>query len=219
MVTVYLVRHCESQGNKDRIFQGQHDADISEKGRHQLEFLAERFREIPLDKIYASRLTRAQKTAQAVADAKGMTVETNNDFIEINLGQLDGKPYDYIFGNNPDLKQAWYHEPYNFAPRGGESMKEVYERAKNGLQKLVLSPENSGKTILIVTHGCCLRNLMCYILFNDIKRLGEVQGASNTGVTRLFCDDSGIKVDFMCDISHLPEEYTSSIKKVYTDDK
>lgn len=218
MIKIYLVRHCESEGNKYRIFQGQHDADISEKGAGQLEFLAKRFKDIKLDKIYASRLTRAYKTAKAVADAKGMNVEIDNDFIEINLGEMDGKPWDYIFDNNPDLKQAWYHEPYKFAPPGGETMKQVYERAGAGFEKIISNPENEDKTILIVTHGCCLRNLLCYIIFGDIKRLGEVKGAANTAVTLLLCDDDGVKVDYMCDYSHLPEEYVSSIKKVYTEE-
>ena len=218
MTKIYLVRHCESEGNKSRIFQGQHDADISEKGAKQLEFLAERFKDVPLDKIYASRLMRANKTAKAIADVKGMRVETNNDFIEINLGDFDGLPFDYIFDSNPDLKQAWYYEPYNFAPKGGESMQQVYDRASKGLEKIIADPDNKDKTVLIVAHGCCLRNMMCYVLFNDIKRLGEVQGNSNTGVTLLLCDENGIKVDYMCDISHLPEEYVSSIKRVYTDD-
>ena len=109
MTKVYLVRHCESQGNKERIFQGQHDADISEKGAKQLQFLAERFRDIKLDKIYASRLTRANKTAQAIANIKGMRVEINNAFIEINLGELDGQPFQYIFDTYPELRHSWYH--------------------------------------------------------------------------------------------------------------
>lgn len=219
MIKIYLVRHCESEGNKNRIFQGQHNADISEKGSRQLKFLAERFKDINLHKIYASRLTRAHKTAKAVADAKGMDVLTDNDFIEINLGALDGKPWDFIFDNNPDLKYSWYHEPYSFAPTGGESMREVYERAKNGINKIISDPENEGKSILIVTHGCLLRNLLCYVMFDDIKRLGEVPGSSNTAVTLLISDEAGIKVEFQGDYSHLPEELVSSLKKVFTDDK
>ncbi len=218
MIKIYLVRHCEAEGNKNRIFQGQSDTDISEKGAKQLEFLAERFRNVPLDKIYASRLIRAQKTAKAIADVKGMEVQTNNDFIEINLGNLDGLPFEHIFDTHPDLKYSWYNEPHTFAPPGGETMQDVYTRAKNGLKKLIDNPENEGKSILIVTHGCLLRNLMCSVLFDDIKRLGEVQGASNTGVTLLLCDDDRIKVEYACDVSHLPEEYASSIKNVYTKD-
>ena len=46
MTKIYLVRHCESEGNKNRIFQGQHDTDISEKGAKQLSFLANRFKDV-----------------------------------------------------------------------------------------------------------------------------------------------------------------------------
>lgn len=48
MTTIYLVRHCESMGNINRIFQGHTDEEISENGRMQLEKLAERFRDIHL---------------------------------------------------------------------------------------------------------------------------------------------------------------------------
>lgn len=216
---IYLVRHCESEGNKIRIFQGQYNTDISEKGAKQLERLANRFKDIKLDKIYASSLTRAYKTAKAVADTKNMEVLIDNAFIEINLGNLDGKPWDYIFDNNPDLKQAWYHEPHNFSPPGGETMREVYSRAKDGLKKLIESPENEGKSILIATHGCLLRNLLCSVLFDDITRLGEVPGSSNTAVTLLICDEQGVKVDYQGDCSHLPDELVSSLKKVFTEDK
>lgn len=219
MMKIYLVRHCESEGNKSRIFQGQHDTDISEKGAKQLTYLAKRFKDVKLDKIYASRLTRAHKTAKAVADSKGMDVITDNNFIEINLGDFDGKPWDFIFDNNPDLKQAWYYAPQNFAPPGGESMTEVYERAKNGLNKIINDPDNENKSILIATHGCLLRSLLCYVMFDDITRLIEMPGSSNTAVTLLVCDKGEINIEYQGDYSHLPTELVSSLKKVFTDDK
>ena len=47
MVKIYLVRHAEAQGNVEEFFQGHIDTDVSEKGRKQLECLAERFKDIP----------------------------------------------------------------------------------------------------------------------------------------------------------------------------
>ena len=48
MVKIYLVRHAEAQGNVEEFFQGHIDTDVSEKGRKQLECLAERFKDIPI---------------------------------------------------------------------------------------------------------------------------------------------------------------------------
>ena len=63
---LYLVRHCESLGNRENIFQGQLDLDISATGEKQLALLALRFRNIPIDAVYSSPLKRAYKTAEAV---------------------------------------------------------------------------------------------------------------------------------------------------------
>ena len=49
MTSIYLVRHCQAQGNVNRVFQGRIDSEMSEEGRRQLDRLAERFRRIPLD--------------------------------------------------------------------------------------------------------------------------------------------------------------------------
>ena len=64
-----------------------------------------------------------------------------------------------------------------------------------------------------------LRCLLCYVMFDDITRLIEVPGSSNTGVTLLLCDENGIKIEYQGDYSHLPEELVSSLKKVFTNDK
>lgn len=61
MVTAYLVRHAEAQGNIEEFFQGHINTDVSEKGAKQLEMLAERFRDISFDAIYSSPLLRAKK--------------------------------------------------------------------------------------------------------------------------------------------------------------
>ena len=63
---IYVVRHCEAAGNKERFFQGRHDSGISGLGDIQLSFLAERFRGIHIDAIYSSPLGRARMTAEAV---------------------------------------------------------------------------------------------------------------------------------------------------------
>ena len=80
MVTnLYIVRHCEAEGNVNETFQGHSDGDITPKGALQLEKLAERFKDIPVDVVYSSPLQRAFKTAQAVARFHDVPVIADRD--------------------------------------------------------------------------------------------------------------------------------------------
>ena len=54
MTDLYIIRHCEAMGNRDRIFQGVSDCDITDLGAKQLECIAERFKNIFPDAGYSS---------------------------------------------------------------------------------------------------------------------------------------------------------------------
>ena len=67
MTTIYLVRHGEAEGNAFRRIHGQYDSMLTPTGFRQVEALARRFREIPVDACFASDLTRTSLTARAVS--------------------------------------------------------------------------------------------------------------------------------------------------------
>ena len=91
--TLYLVRHAEAEGNWRRTFQGHSNSDVSEKGYRQLEYLARRFADIPLDAVYASPLKRAYETAKAIDRAAGLPIVTDDGLMEINGGAFEGVPF------------------------------------------------------------------------------------------------------------------------------
>lgn len=203
---VYWIRHCEAMGNVQRTLQGHVDTDISSLGAKQLSFLAKRFEDISVDAVYSSPLYRAVKTARAVADGKGIDVITHKGLIEMSFGILDGKPRDESFRKYPELLQAWNYRPYDFAPPEGEAMKDTYERVWNTLIEIV--KESQDKTIAIATHGGVTRCICCRLLYNDVKRLAEVDWTENTGVACIEFDDSLTPtLKFYNDCSHLPKEY------------
>ena len=214
MTKIYLVRHCQALGNKQKLFQGHIDTDISELGEVQLEYLAKRFEDIHIDTFISSPLVRAYKTALAVASTKNMVVNTNKDFIEMFCGELDGKTFAYIFDTYPDLKYAWFEEPENFEPIGGETMRELFARAKRALKEVVDNPENKDKTLFIATHGGFLRCLQCALIYDNIERLKDVPWSTNTAVTLLCCDSEDIKIEYFAEDSHLPEELRTSVARM-----
>lgn len=206
MTQIYLIRHCEAMGNHKRLFQGSTDCEISEIGAKQLEFLKERFKNIELDAVYSSPLLRAQKTAQAVADGKGLTIVTRKNLAELHGGVVEGRPFQEAFNAIPGLADAWNNYPQDFAPEGGEAMRDAYVRIYD--EVIALARQNRGKTIAAATHGGVLRCLMCRVLYYDITRLKDVPWCENTAVTLLKIDDNDkISVEFFNDYSHVPSEY------------
>ncbi len=206
MTYIYLVRHCEAMGNHKRLFQGSTDCDISEIGAIQLNYLKERFKDIKLDAVYSSPLIRAQKTAEAIADGKGLQITLRPNLRELHGGVVEGKPFSEALGRDPILADAWNNHPEDFAPEGGEAMRDAYLRIYDEI--IALAHQNRGKTISCATHGGVLRCLMCRVLYYDITRLKDVPWCENTAVTLLKIDDNDkISVEFFNDYSHVPTEY------------
>ncbi len=206
MTYIYLIRHCEAMGNLKRVFQGSTDCDISETGAKQLEYLKERFKNIRLDAVYSSPLIRARKTAEAVACGKGLEIITRRNLTELCGGVVEGRPFQEAFNSIPGLADTWNNHPQDFAPEGGEAMRNAYVRIYDEITELVRI--NRDKTVAAVSHGGVLRCLMCRVLYNDINRLKDVPWCENTAVTLLKIDDSDkIGVEFFNDYSHVPPEY------------
>ena len=205
MTKIYIVRHCEAEGNNKRIFQGSTDCDITELGKKQLELLQKRFESIPLHKIYTSPLIRAQKTAQALKGGRDIEIVKMPGLTELDGGILEGKPFMPTIRSIPGLAEIWNEHPQDFVPEGGEPMREAYERIWSAV--LSILKENSGKTVAVATHGGVIRCLNCRLLYGNIEGLKDMNWCENTGITLLeFGSDITPRVEFMNDTSHLPEE-------------
>lgn len=216
MTQIYLIRHCEAMGNRMRHFQGSTDCDISETGAVQLEYLKERFKDIKLDAVYSSPLIRAQKTAQAIAYKKGLKIITRRNLAELHGGVVEDRPFKEAFNSIPGLADTWNNHPQDFAPEGGEPMRDAYVRIYDEIMALV--HQNRGKTIAVATHGGVLRCLMCRVLYYDITRLKDVPWCENTAVTLLKIDDNDkISVEFFNDYSHVPNEYMPRRSRIVTE--
>ena len=202
LTKIYFVRHCEATGNLNRTFQGSTDTDITELGEKQLQKLSERFSKIQLDKIYTSPLKRAYKTALAIKGNRNIEIEPLDGIIELDGGIIEGLPIEISFKKHLDLKDAWFNHPEDFAPEGGEAMRDAYERIENTFFSLV--KKHKGQTIACASHGGIIRCLECRILHNDISRLKEVTLFDNTAIILFEIDDNNnISIKFTNDYSHL----------------
>ena len=199
---IYVVRHCETDANAAKIFQGHTDNDINELGVAQLEALRGYFKDIHLDAVYTSPLLRTLRTATAIAGNKGVPIIKMPDLIELNGGVYEGKTYAEINKENPGFLEMWGKRPWEFNPEKGESMVSAYDRIYNCLKEI--AGESQGKTVAVASHGGVIRCLLCKIMKNDIKKLPEVPFVDNTGVTLIEADENiNFTVKIFNDNSHL----------------
>lgn len=209
MIRIYLVRHCEAMGNLKKTFQGRTDTDISEDGERQLKYLKDRFLNIKIDKVISSPLIRAYKTAAATVENKNLSIIKDERFAELDVGIIEGMALEDIFKEHPWFIDGWDNTPQGLSFPEGESMQNLYDRVWNGISDIAKDPENEGKAILISSHGCAIRNIICRVMFGDITKLAYTPWSINTAVSLIVFEDGEARLEFANDASHLPDELKS----------
>jgi len=179
---IFLVRHGETQWNKEGIFRGRSDVPLSPRGEGQAKAVGLYFSEIHLDAIYTSRLKRAQDTAQAIAAAqpphKVSPVHTEEGLTDIHRGEWEGLTHEQAKEKYPDLYKGWFENPAVVSFPGGDNLKNVQRKAWHAFERI--SQHAEGLTIVLVSHHVVLRVLLCSLFQVDLNcfRQFEIEPAS-----------------------------------------
>lgn len=162
--TLLLVRHAETSDNVAMRLSGWTDSDLSEKGEAQVLLLAEHFNRQHghAAAIYASPLTRARRTAEAIGRLTGHTPAYMDDLREMYFGELDGRRYE-------DLKEAYSGylegdedaEQEDFMWPSGESRSGFHARVLRSMNEI--AARHPGETVAVVTHGGCIATFLTHI--------------------------------------------------------
>lgn len=202
--TFYLVRHGETEYNRQRIVQGRGvDTPLNGTGRRQAEAVAQRLAEVPLDVMYTSTLRRAIQTAEPI-------VRTHPDVPIYRLADLEEMGWGVFEGTAPssqrraafeDMYARWHRGEFDFRIEGGESILDVQARGRRAMRHIL--DRHRGKTILVVTHGRYLRVLLATLLEDyGLERMHEIEH-TNTGVNKLTLRDDCFEANLLNCTAHL----------------
>ncbi len=209
MTTIYLVRHCECTANVERRLSGIVDYPITDKGKGQLDGLAQRFRDVKLDAVYTSPLSRTRATAEAIARYNGAPVSVDARFIEFDFGSIDGE---HVKELPAELKHLWLDEAHAFYAPDGDRICDFGPRVWQAL--LALADENKGKTVAVATHGNVIRSISLRLQHMAEDRLGEIEWSGNTAVHQIrFDDDKNWEYLLKNDATHVPEEFAGPLER------
>jgi probable phosphoglycerate mutase len=172
---IYLVRHGETEWNRVRRFQGRSDLPLNQEGKKQVRALALALQNIPLLAIYTSPLLRALETARSIKVFHPSTpLFEEESLMEMDLGEFDGMNVQDWAEQYPDFRKAWNENPASVKMPGGESLKDVQDRAKETLKRITrIYPSDS--TICIISHNFVNLTLLCDLLKIPLNRFRELR--------------------------------------------
>lgn len=151
MTELILIRHGETDWNRELRFQGQIDVPLNETGLEQARRVGERLAGEAVQQLVCSDLLRARQTAAAPAVRLALSPVNDAALREQNFGVVDGMRAHDIQAQHPSAWERWVAFDADFAFDGGESTRQFHARVMAALLRLAAA--HRGQTLAVVTHG------------------------------------------------------------------
>jgi broad specificity phosphatase PhoE len=147
---IHLVRHGETDWNRELRWQGQSDVPLNARGREQARALGASLTNVPLAAIYSSDLRRAAETAEIVAEQLQLPLRVDAALREIDVGSWQGLTLTQLRVRVPEAVTRWEET----GERGwdeGESHDDMLRRVVEAIRSIAV--RHSDEEVLVVSHG------------------------------------------------------------------
>ncbi len=193
MQRIVLIRHGESQWNRENRFTGWVDVPLSPHGEQEAREAGEKLRAFRFERAFTSVLTRAVRTLEIVLEVIGQShlpIEKTQALNERMYGDLQGLNKAETAERYGDEQVKLWRRSYDVRPPGGESLHDTAERVIPYYQRHIRPGLAPGKTLLVVAHGNSLRALVMHL--RALSREDVLDLNIPTGVPLVYeCDDQG----------------------------
>ena len=195
-----LVRHGETDWNRERRLQGLTDSELNDAGRLQARALAERLRGTSFDALYTSPLVRASETAAILGDVLELAPVRVPALRERDVGAWGGLTNDDARHRFPD---EWRRiaAGEDVALGGGETKAQVTARMAETLDRI--GARHPSGSVLVVSHGLALKLLVCRLIGIDVRDCERLATGANTSMTVFDIRDGAPRLAVYADAGHL----------------
>lgn len=201
---IIAVRHGETDWNVATRIQGHTDIALNATGQWQARQVALALADEDIARIYSSDLSRAQATAQAIAqhtrNDTARTVHLQPGLRERGFGLFEGHTYADIEAQWPEDSQRWKQREPDFAPPGGESPVQVMERVERTIGEL--AARHLGAQIVVVAHGGVM-DMLYRLATRQTVSAARTWELGNTAINRLLWTPDGLTLVGWSDTRHL----------------
>ncbi|MCR5798047.1 MAG: histidine phosphatase family protein [Eubacterium sp.] len=160
---LYIMRHGETDWNKERKLQGRTDVALNEKGREMAREARERYKDVKFDICFCSPLVRARETAEILLEGTGVPIVFDKRLLEMKFGIYEGVNGGYDDPECPVNVLFRSPEKYKTPVEGGESLDELFARTGEFLREEVEPRIAKNENVLIVAHGALNCSIICQV--------------------------------------------------------
>jgi broad specificity phosphatase PhoE len=204
MLTLFLVRHGQTDHSRENQLCGSLDIPLTPDGHRMAQALAEEYSHIPFKAIFASPMIRAVDTAKPLADKLKLPVHTDPGLVEISYGEWEDRAEDEVEATQPERFKAWGAHPDVVGPPGGETGYQIAARATAAIDRIrAQAPDGH---VMVVSHKATLRILVCHLLGIPIGEFRRRIGMPVCAVTAFELRPAGPLLKYHGSVSHLPED-------------
>lgn len=163
---ILLVRHGETQWNREQRFQGRRDIPLNATGVEQAIKVAEFLADQPLQLAFSSPLKRPWATADAICNNHGnLILRPIPDLQEISHGDWEGKLQSEIEVEYPGKLEQWQRDPASVQMPNGENLNQVWKRTRLAWQEILTTTEAQFPegTAVVVAHDAINKAVICQL--------------------------------------------------------
>ncbi len=163
-IRLLLVRHGETDWNRDQRFQGQIDVPLNSMGLVQGQKAAEFLRKVKIDRAFSSSMQRPKQTAEIILEHHPhISLDLLDLLKEISHGLWEGKLEAEIEAEFAGELQKWQSTPELTQMPEGENLNDVWLRVKTAWQQIIDAVPN-GETAMVVAHDAVNKAILCQLL-------------------------------------------------------
>jgi phosphoserine phosphatase len=180
-----LIRHGETEWNRESRFQGIRDIPLNNNGRGQAQKAADFLKEIKIDLAISSPMLRPKETAEIILQYHpDVSLDLQPDLMEIGHGLWEGKLESEIEADFPGLLNEWKTSPETVQMPEGENLQQVWDRAIACWdERVVYYSALPDKSLgIVVAHDAINKVLVCHLLGLSPANFWNIK-QGNGGVT------------------------------------
>jgi len=158
--TIFLVRHGETDWNREGRIMGALPVPLNERGNEQARSLAEALARYPIAALFSSPVARAMQTARYLAERLGLPITEEAGLTELAMGSWEGRYWKELDSDQSRL--SMYSHPLEGRAPGGETLAEVQKRAVAAIENVLVIQNR--KPSVFVTHADVIRTIVAHYL-------------------------------------------------------